>query len=131
MRRLVSAVAVVALLGLASVALAAGGPSGKYRAKINGFAEGISIKGTWVISISKGTYRVTDNGHAVTHGKYTIKGNKITLKDAKGPNACPVKGVYKFRLSGKKLRFTEVFDSLSPACAGRVGVLSHTFTRVG
>ena len=130
MKRLVCAVALVAVLGLASVASAAGGLSGKYKTVIHSSAFGGALNGTWIIKFSHGTYRATDNGHAVVHGKFRIAGNKLTLKDASGPNACPVKGVYKFKVSGRKVRFRKVSDSLSPACAGRVAVLAHTFTKV-
>jgi hypothetical protein len=130
MKRLVCAVAVVAVLGLTSVALAAGGLSGKYKTVIHTTAFGGALNGTWIIKFSNGTYRATDNGHAVVHGTFKVVGNKVTVKDAKGPNACPVKGVYKFKFSGRKLRFREVSDSLSPACAGRVAVLAHTFKKV-
>jgi hypothetical protein len=82
---------------------------------------------------TSGKYHVTFNGHAVVHGKYTISSNVITIKDTGGPGKCPATGKYAFKLKhgGKKLTFTLVSDSKSPACIGRRDVvLGHTFTKV-
>ena len=78
-----------------------------------------------------GVYHVSDDGHAVVHGNYTIKGNKISLKDTGGPAKCPGTGVYKFKVSGKSLKFTLVSDK-NAACIGRRGVLTAgTFKKAG
>ena len=114
----------------AVTALAAGGPSGTYKTVIQGdSALGGHLNGTWKIKFKAGAYHVSDNGHAITHGTFTISGHRISLTDTGGANACTGTGVYKFKIAGKTLTFTKIKDSKS--CAGRAGVLSgHTFTKV-
>ncbi len=133
MKRLVCAVAVVALLGLASVALAAGGLSGTYKTTIkNDPALGGALNGTWVVKLSKSHgYSGTQNGKLIVKGRATISGNTVTFKDSSGPGKCPGTGKYRFKLSGKKLKLTVISDSNS-ACVGRKDVLTHgAFTKVG
>ena len=90
---------------------------------------GGALNGTWTINLRPGAYRVSQNGRAVVHGKDTITGNVITLKDAPGPNACPTQGKYRFSLHGKTLTFKRISDSTSGNCIGRVSVLKHKFTK--
>jgi hypothetical protein len=133
MKRLVVALMAVAVLGLASTALAGGPLSGKYQTVIKGSTlfHGF-LNGKWVIRFksSNDTYHVTKNGTAVTHGKNTFKGNVITFKDAPGPNACTTKGKYTYKLQGKTLTFKKISDSSSSNCIGREQVLKHTLTKV-
>ncbi|HWF72441.1 MAG TPA: lipocalin family protein [Solirubrobacteraceae bacterium] len=130
MKRLVIGVAFAAALALCSVALAGGGLSGTYKTKVHTSALQGALNGTWTIAFKSGAYTVTDNGAAVIHGKYAVKGDKITLTDKSGKDACPAPGTYKFTLTGKKLRFARVSDS-NPACIGRVTVLGGKFTKIG
>ncbi len=127
MKRFATAAAIVATLGLSSVALAGGTLAGKYSTKI---ASPAQFKGTWVVNFAKGgTYTVADNGHVVVHGKYSATGTSVTLGHETGPAACPTSGKYIWKRTGKTMKFTRVSDS--SACSGRSGVLSHTFTQVG
>jgi hypothetical protein len=129
MKRFAIAITVVAALGLCSVALAASTLSGTYKTKIHTTALGGALNGTWTIKFKSGAYTVTDNGKVVIHGKDKIKGTKITLTDASGPDACKMgSGIYKFKLKGSKLTFSKVG---SDPCVGRVDVLKGKFTKVG
>jgi hypothetical protein len=129
MKRLAIATAVVAALALSSAALAASTLNGTYRTKIHTTALGGAVNGTWTIKLKSGNYTVIHKGRTTVHGKYSIKGSKITLKGGTGPNACPAPGTYKFKLKGKTLKFTKVSDS-NPACVGRQTVLKGTFTKI-
>lgn len=125
MKRLATAVVAVAVMALIPAALAAGTLSGKYKEVIkHDHALGGHLNGTWVLDFTPGEYATTDNGHAVVHGKDSIKGHKITFQPGSGPGKCPTPGKYKFKLSGSKLRFTVIKDS-NPKCAGRRDVLTH------
>jgi hypothetical protein len=124
LKRLAPALAAMIVLGAATTALAAATLSGKYTTTIKGdSALGGALNGTWVIHFTKGAYHVFENGHAITHGKDTVKANTITFHDTGGTGVCPGTGKYKFNLTGNKLRFTVISDSSS--CAGRKGVLTH------
>ena len=50
------------------------------------------------------------------------------LTDKSGKDACPGKGVYSFKASGRSLSFKKVSDS-NAKCAGRRTVLAATFTK--
>ena len=128
MKRLAIAAAIVAGLALSSAAVAAGTLSGTYKTKVHTTALGGQLNGTWTIKFKTGAYTVTDAGKVVIHGKYTIKSGKISLTDKSGPDKCPGTGVYKFKLTGKALKFTKVSDK--PACIGRQTVLAGNFTKV-
>jgi hypothetical protein len=124
MRRLAAVASMIALLALPSVALAAGLPPGKYTAKVTTPA---NLKGTWVLNFARGgTYTIADNGAVVVRGHFTST-SMIYLSGEKGPAACPQFGVYRWKRSGKTLRFTKVSDP----CAGRVAVLHNPFTAAG
>jgi hypothetical protein len=130
MKRFAVVAVLLAMLAAASVASAAGTLSGTYQTKIGAKPLGGRLKGTWTIKFSHGNYKVSDNGTAVVHGKYTISHGKLTLAHESGPAACPGSGTYTFKLSGKKLTFTRVSDG-SAACTGRATVLAGHFTKVG
>ncbi|HWF34715.1 MAG TPA: hypothetical protein VG295_05075 [Solirubrobacteraceae bacterium] len=129
MKRFIIALSCLLALGAASGALAAGTLSGTYRTKIHTSALGGAVNGTWTLAFKSGAYTVTDNGAVVIHGRYTITGDKITLRDKSGKDACPGSGTYKFALTANKLKFTRVRDP-KPACVGRVTVLAGKFTKV-
>ena len=131
LRRLALTLVALAVLSVASTALAAGTLTGKYKTTIkHDSALGGALNGTWVLRLTKGGYHVFQNGHAITHGTDTIKGHTITFRDTGGPGACPGTGKYKFNLTGNKLKFTLISDPKT-ACAGRKGVLTHgALTRV-
>jgi hypothetical protein len=132
MKRFAFLVVIAATMALTPAALAAGTLSGKYKETISGdSALGGALNATWVLKLSNGHYRVSDNGTVVVHGKYKIKGNKITVFGGTGEASCPAKGTYKFTLTGTKLKFKVVSDS-NPACIGRKLLLTHgTFTKIG
>jgi hypothetical protein len=132
MKRIFTAVVVVLSLALCSVAAAAASHSlnGTFKTTItNSSVLGGALNGTWTVKLNNGAYHVADNGHPIVHGKYTIKSNKISLKDTGGTGKCPGTGVYKFKVSGKSVTFTKVHDAA--ACIGRQTVLtSGPLTRV-
>ena len=83
---------------------------------------------------NQGLYTVTDNGAIVIHGTDRIKGSKISFKDRGGKDSClgaGTTGTYKFKLTGKKLKFTKVSETKKSCGQGRAVVLtSGTFTKV-
>jgi hypothetical protein len=124
MKQLALAASVVAALALSSAALAGGTLAGKYTTTIRSPAH---LRGTWVLNLAKGgTYTVVDNGQLLVRGKYSTTGSKVTFGHETGNGACAKSGTYTWKKTGKTLTFTRVHDS--PACSGRSGVLSHTFT---
>ncbi len=129
MKRLATIASFLVALGLCSVALAASTLSGTYKAKIHTTALHGQVNGTWTITFKSGAYKVTDNGAAVIHGKYTTKGDTVTLRDKSGRDACPAPGTYRFKLTKNTLKFTKVSDS-NPKCIGRVTVLRGKFKKV-
>jgi hypothetical protein len=124
MKRIFTALVVVVSLALCSVAAAAASSSlsGTYKTTVNSTVLGGALNGTWTVKLKNGAYHVADNGHPVVHGKYTIKGSKISLKDTGGTGRCPGTGVYKFKVSGKSVTMTKVHDAA--ACIGRKTVLT-------
>jgi hypothetical protein len=122
-KRLFTAVVFVAALTLCSVAVAAANLAGTWKETIHSSALQGELNGTWTFKAEHGVYHVSDNGHAIVHGNYTVKGNKISLKDTGGSAKCPGTGVYKFKVSGKSLKFTLVSDK-NAACIGRRDVLT-------
>ncbi len=125
MTKLAVAASVVAALALSSVALAGGTLPGKYQTTIKSPAE---LRGTWVLTLAKGsTYTIVDNGLLLVRGKYSATGSKITFGHETGSGACAKSGTYRWKKTGKTLRFTRISDSA--ACSGRMRVLAHTFTQ--
>jgi hypothetical protein len=124
MKKIFTAVVVVLSLALCSVAAAAVSSSlnGTYKTTVNSTVLSGALNGTWTVKLKNGAYHVADNGHPIVHGKYTIKGSKISLKDSGGEGKCPGTGVYKFKVSGKSVTFTKVHDA--KACIGRTTVLT-------
>ena len=131
MKKIFTAVVVVVSLALCSVAVAdvSSRLNGTYKTTVNSTALGGALNGTWTVKLKNGAYHVADNGHPIVHGKYTIKGSKISLKDTGGTGKCPGTGVYKFKVSGKSVTMTKVHDA--SACIGRETVLtSASLTKV-
>jgi hypothetical protein len=124
MKKIFTAAIVVVSLALCSVAAAAVGSklNGTYQTTVTSTALGGALNGRWTVKLKNGVYRVADDGHAIVHGKYTVKGSKISLKDTGGEGKCPGTGVYKFKVSGTSITFTKVHDKA--ACAGRETVLT-------
>jgi hypothetical protein len=121
MKRLAVVTSMIAALALPSVALAGSLPLGKYTTKVKTPA---TLKGTWVLTFSKGgRYTITDNGAVVVRGHFTST-SRIYLGNETGPAACPRPGAYAWKRAGKTLKFTK----LSDPCAGRAAVLGHVFT---
>jgi hypothetical protein len=124
-QRFALAFSVVAALASSSVALAGGTLAGEYKAKISSPPE---FKATWVMKFAKsGTYTVAMDGHVIVRGTYSSSGSTITFRHETGEGACAKTGKYTWKKSGKTLKFTRMSDST--ACAGRSGVLAHTFTQ--
>jgi hypothetical protein len=130
MKRIAIAVSLVAMLALASTALAIVKLAGTWQTTIKTTALGGQLNGVWTIKFkAKGHhYIVTDAGQVVTQGNYKVKGKDITFHDQTGPLACPGAGKYSFHLSGTTLTFTMIKDS--PKCPGRQAVLAGTFTKL-
>jgi hypothetical protein len=126
MRRLALLLTMAGALALPGTALAAPALPGTYTMKITAAGQ---FKGTWTLTFTKaGSYTVAHAGTVLVAGKYTVGGGKVTLGHEKGPLACGSSGHYSWKRTGKTLRFTKVTDS--PAtCAGRIYVLSRTFTK--
>jgi hypothetical protein len=124
MKKIFTAVVVVLSLALCSVAAAAVSSSlnGTYKTTVNSTVLNGALNGTWTVKLKNGAYHVADNGHPIVHGKYTIKGKKISLKDTGGEGKCTGTGVYKFKLTGTSVTFTKVKDAA--ACIGRTTVLT-------
>jgi len=129
MKRIAIAVSLVAMLALASTALAVVKLAGTWQTTINTTALGGQLNGVWTIKFkAKGHhYTVTDAGKVVIHGIYKVKGTDITFRDKTGPDACPGAGKYSLNLAGT-LTFTKIKDSAQ--CAGRQVVLAGTFTKL-
>ncbi|MGO9889136.1 MAG: hypothetical protein ACLP0L_14655 [Solirubrobacteraceae bacterium] len=125
MKKVFTAVVIAVGLSVCSVAVAVAAVSlnGTYKTTIQSTALGGALNGTWTVKLEHGTYHVADNGHPIVHGTYTIKGNKIRLKDTGGEGKCPGTGVYKFKVSGASVTFTKVHDPAA-ACIGRRTVLT-------
>jgi hypothetical protein len=125
MKRIFTAVVIAVGLSMCSVAVAVAAVSlnGTYKTTIQSTVLGGALNGTWTVKLKNDKYHVADNGHPIVHGTYTIKGNKIRLKDTGGEGKCPGTGVYKFKVSGTSVTFTKVHDPAA-ACIGRVTVLT-------
>jgi hypothetical protein len=125
MKRIAIAATAVAVLAFSPAAVASGTITGRYKAKVTSAALGGAVKGTWTLNFKKsGSVTITDNANVVGHSTFSVTGAKIKL----GPGAgCSGSGTYKFKLTGKKLKFRLLKD----ACAGRKIVLSSTFRKVG
>jgi hypothetical protein len=114
-------VALLALAITASAAVASGGLSGTYKAKITKPA---SIKGVWEIKFASGRDTIILNGKVGGHGHYTISGSTLTFRP-KG--TCHSPGKYKFKMTGTKVKFTKISD---PCPSARPRILQRTWTKV-
>ena len=128
MRKLLLSACLVLALAVAPAALAASSLSGTYKTKVTSKADNGRLKGTWTVTFKKGTYTVKQNGKGVVKGKDTFKSGRVTFHDTSGPGKCPGTATYKYKVTGKKLKFTNVSDK-SKACIGRETVLKGTFTK--
>ncbi|HMQ49859.1 MAG TPA: lipocalin family protein [Saprospiraceae bacterium] len=72
----------------------------------------VSLKGDGTYSVDFG-----NDGTNEINGAYTTDGDKITIKDADGPQACPGEGIYTYTATETSLTMTRVSD----ACEGRGG----------
>ena len=131
MKRFALVVSVIAALGVCSVALAASSLSGSYKTKITSTALGGALKGTWTLKLKNGVFTAAKSGTVQGQGTYSIKGPKITFHDKPHAGGCKSPGVFKFKLTGKKLKFTRVSGSSTGACKPRAIVLAGSFTKVG
>jgi hypothetical protein len=132
MKRFAVTAVLVSALGVVPGAWGKGALSGSWTTTITGAKQlHGALNGTWVITFGRGAYRTFENGHPRTHGKNTINGHVITFSTAPGPYACPTKGTYRFRLTGKALTFKRIHDSTSGFCLAREIILKHKFTRAG
>jgi hypothetical protein len=139
------------LLVTSSAALAATGLSGTYKHTVPsgpGIPPGFNT--TWTINFQRaqykppprtdpsrtrtltGTYTIRQNGTPVDSGIYKISGSKITFRSQHPKGiSCPSTGKYRFKLTGKKLKFTVISDSAT-SCYGRLVALTKgpPFTKV-
>jgi hypothetical protein len=130
MKRLTIALVVALALTITATALAAAGPlDGRYKTKIKSTQFSGGLNGTWTLKLKGANYKVFFKHKLQDRGVAVLAGNTISLKDTGGPGACKGAGTYKFKLTGKKLKFTKVSDA-DPSCAGRRFVLAHTFKKV-
>jgi hypothetical protein len=132
MKRVATVITLLALLVVASAALAKGIAPGTYKTTITGKGPNTlngGLDGTWTLALKNGTYKVTLKGHGVqVTGTYKIKKSTISLTDTGGPAKCTGTGKYKFKLKKKTLTVTKVSDTKS--CIGRQDVLAHKLTKV-
>lgn len=115
------AITILATLLAASVMSAEEGPSGTYSATMRGQ--------TITMALDKGNVTVHFGDKLAVKGTYTIDKHEIEFTDVEGPHACKddVKtGTYRWKLTGKMLRFTNVNDK----CEGRkVGLTTAEWTK--
>jgi hypothetical protein len=124
MRSGVVCLMLVAMLAVSAVAATAG-LTGTYATTITG-KHGVP-SGLWRLDFKpSGELTLSAHGTALGTAKFLSSTTEVKIKDNPGPGTCPGTGVYKFKLTGRTLRFRLVND---PTCAGRRFVLSHTFTK--
>ena len=122
----VLAAAAALVLGVSSVADAAGGLLGTYKATVSKPAQ---LKGKWALTLAKGgSYAVALNGEVVARGKYSSTAKTITFDRERG-SGCTGAGTYVWKKSGKTMTFVRKRES--PSCQARALVLARRFTRVG
>jgi len=124
-RRFTLAAAVLGALVVSSVALAAGGVAGTYKATIQNSGH---LNGKWVLVLTKGgTYTVSMNGHALARGRYAATAKAITFDRETGSD-CSGAGVYAWKKAGKTITFIRKRESAS--CRARAAVLARRYTQV-
>jgi len=130
MKRLTIILSVLTVLAIVPAALAAGGPTGKWKTTISGKKVlGGHVDGSWTVDFTSARYTVTWNGKTVLHGVYTVTGSDMSLTDKSGEVKCPGTGTYTFKVNAEKLTLKKIKDS--EACAGRIAVLTtHPLTKV-
>ena len=125
MKGLAVVVAAVVEMALSPGAPAASRLSGKYRGQItSGF-----LKGTWTMTFnrSKLTYKVTGPFGSLTgHNKYN--GSRITFYKESEGTICPGAGVYRYRLTGRTLKFTKIREACNPRA---IVTARPTYRKVG
>jgi hypothetical protein len=116
---------VALLLGVCSVAVAAGGLAGTYTTTLSSPAQ---LKGKWSLDLVKGgAYSVRLNGEVVARGKYTSTARTITFDREQG-SGCTGAGTYAWKRSGKTMTFVRKRETSS--CQARAIVLGRRFTQV-
>ncbi len=87
------------------------------------------MKGTWTITFNKSrkTYKVVGPFGSLTgHNRYS--GSRITFHKESEGTMCPGPGRYRYRLTGRTLKFTKISDP----CGPRVIVTARpTYRKVG
>lgn len=113
------------LLGVCSVAVAAGGLAGTYTTTVSSPAQ---LKGKWsLILVKGGTYSVKMDGEVLARGKYTSTAKTITFDREQG-SGCTGAGTYAWKKSGKTMTFVRKRETSS--CQARALVLGRRFTQV-
>jgi hypothetical protein len=116
---------VALLLGVCSVAVAAGGLAGTYTTTVTSPAQ---LKGKWSLVLVKGgAYAVKLDGDVVARGKYTSTARTITFDREQG-SGCAGPGTYAWKRSGKTMTFVRKRET--PSCQARALVLGRRFTQV-
>jgi hypothetical protein len=113
------------LLGVCSVAVAAGGLVGTYKTTVSSPAQ---LKGKWSLTLTKGgTYSARLNGEVVARGRYTSTAKTIRFDREQG-SGCAGAGTYAWKKSGRTMTFVRKRETSS--CQARALVLGHRFTQV-
>ena len=113
------------LLGVCSVATAAGGLTGTYTATVKSPAQ---LEGKWAITFAKGgSYIVALDGQQVVRGRFRSTATTVTLDRERG-SRCVGVGTYAWKKAGTTVTFSKKRESAS--CQARALVLSHRFTQV-
>ena len=113
------------LLGVCSVAVAAGGLAGTYTTTVSSPAE---LKGKWsLILVKGGAYSVRLNGEVVARGKYTSTAKTITFDREQG-SGCRGAGTYAWKRSRKTMTFVRKRETSS--CQARAFILGRRYTQV-
>jgi hypothetical protein len=124
-RRFALYAAVLAGVGVSSVALAAGGLVGTYTTTITKPSD---LKGKWTLAFAKGhSYTVALNSKAVARGRYSATATTITFVRETG-SGCTGTGTYVWKKAGTTMTFIRKREA--PSCHGRAAVLAHRFTQV-
>jgi len=87
------------------------------------------LKGTWTITFNRSrlSYKVVGPFGSLT-GKNRYSGSQITFYKESEGTICPGAGVYRYRLTGRTLKFTKVRE----ACGPRAIVTARpTYRKVG
>jgi hypothetical protein len=132
MKRIVLTATVIAVAAVATAPAPAADTAAiaphVWSTKIAGASPAV-LNGTWRLTMKASSFSVAKGASLAVAGSAKIAGNRVTFHDLAGPFACngaQATGVYRWRVSGKRLTMAAV----SEPCAGRKTILTKPFTRV-